>query len=53
MEVNGAKQLFGSNRSSTYLPLCSFKEMNPFIQQGHIQLIKSEGKDILLHFYFK
>jgi len=23
MEVNGAKQLFGSNRSSKYLPLCS------------------------------
>jgi len=26
MEVNGAKQLSGSNRSSTYLPLCSAEE---------------------------
>jgi len=28
MEVNGAKQLFGSNRSSKYLPLCSAEERN-------------------------
>jgi len=26
MEVNGAKQLFGSNRSSKYLALCSAEE---------------------------
>jgi len=26
MEVNGAKQLFGSNRSSKYLPSCSAEE---------------------------
>jgi len=28
MEVNGAKQLFSSNRSSKYLPLCSSEESN-------------------------
>jgi len=26
MEVNGAKQLFGPNSSSKYLPLCSAEE---------------------------
>jgi len=30
MEVNGAKQLFGSNRSSKYLPLCSSEEINSY-----------------------
>jgi len=28
MEVNGAKQLFGSNQSSKYLNLCSAEERN-------------------------
>jgi len=28
MEVNGTKQLFGSIRSSKYLPLCSAEETN-------------------------
>jgi len=27
MEVNDAKQLFGSNRSSKYLPLCSAEDV--------------------------
>jgi len=31
MEVNGTKQLFGSNLSSKYLPLCSAEEIQ-FIQ---------------------
>jgi len=30
MEINGAPQLFGSNRSSKYLPLCSATERNSF-----------------------
>jgi len=30
MEVNGAKQLFGSNRSSKYLSLCSAEERNSY-----------------------
>jgi len=30
MEVNGAPQLFGSNRSSKYLPLCSAEERNSY-----------------------
>jgi len=30
MEVNGAKQLFGSNRSSKYLPLFSAEEGNSY-----------------------
>jgi len=28
MEVNSAKQLFGSSRSSKYCPLCSANERN-------------------------
>jgi len=30
MEVNGTKQLFSSNRSSKYLPLCSAEERNSY-----------------------
>jgi len=30
MDVNVAKQLFGANRSSKYLPLCSIEERNWF-----------------------
>jgi len=30
MEVNGAKQLFGSNHSSKYLPLCSADKRNSY-----------------------
>jgi len=30
MEVNGAKQLLGSNRSSKYLPLCLVEERNSY-----------------------
>jgi len=33
MEVNGAKQLFGSNRSSKYLPFCSAEETHTGLQQ--------------------
>jgi len=38
MEVNGAKQLFGSNCSSKYLPLCSAEE-----EKTHIGLQQLEG----------
>jgi len=31
MEVNGTKQLFGSNRSSKYLPMCSAEERNSYM----------------------
>jgi len=30
MKVNGAKQLFGFNRSSKYLPLCSAEVRNSY-----------------------
>jgi len=30
MEVNSAKQLFGSSRSSKYRPLCSANERNSY-----------------------
>jgi len=30
MEVSGAKELFGSNRSSKYLHLCSAEERNSY-----------------------
>jgi len=33
MEVNADKQLFGSNRSSKYLPLCSSEETHTGLQQ--------------------
>jgi len=38
MEVNGAKQPFGSNRSSKYLPLCSAEE------ETHTGLQQFEGE---------
>jgi len=30
MKVNGAPQLFGSNHSSKYLPLCSAEKRNSY-----------------------
>jgi len=34
MEVNAAKQPFGSKRSSKYLPLCSAEEINSLLIFG-------------------
>jgi len=39
MEVNGAKQLFGSNHSSKYLPLCTVQQK----KQTHTGLQQLEG----------